>query len=102
MNLIENPKFRELLIFAGKGCTAGDIPHRTKLTGEIIEVWKRERMEFSDDMKVCLIVNCFTCFDFHALKPMLECSRKGFTDSGCLEQLKSYIISWCNRPLYCP
>lgn len=33
-------------------CAEEDIPHRTKLTGEIIEAWKRERKEFADDMKV--------------------------------------------------
>ena len=56
LNLVENPIFRELLIYVGGGkCTEEDIPHRTKLTAEIIEAWKEERRQFSNEMKVCLI-----------------------------------------------
>lgn len=39
---------------SGRLCKDEDIPHRTKLTVEIIEAWKQERKEFAEDMKVCL------------------------------------------------
>lgn len=44
---------------SGGLCKEEDIAHRTKLTKEIIEVWKWERKEFADDMKVCLLVSKF-------------------------------------------
>ena len=37
---------------SGGVCAEEDIPHRTKLTNEIIKAWKQEREEFADDMKV--------------------------------------------------
>lgn len=54
--MVNNPNFRELLIYVGGGaCLEEDIPHRTKLTNEIIEAWKQERKGFADDMKVHLM-----------------------------------------------
>ena len=55
--MVNNPIFRELLIYIGGGmCTEEDIPHRTKFTNEIIEAWKRERKVFADDMKVSWVM----------------------------------------------
>lgn len=42
------------MFVSGGSCKDEDIPHRSKLTSEIIEAWKRERKEFADDMKVSL------------------------------------------------
>ena len=56
INVIEDPNFRDLVLFLGRGAYAEeDIPHRTKLTEEIIKAWKEERKQFSAEMKVCLI-----------------------------------------------
>ena len=60
LNVIDDPNFRELLIYVGGGvCTEEDIPHRTKFTGDIIEAWKEERKVFIDDMKVHLTTQRF-------------------------------------------
>lgn len=62
--MVDNPNFRELLIYIGGGiCTEEDIPHRTKLTSDIIEAWKEERKVFAEDMKVGLITRCSICYD---------------------------------------
>lgn len=102
INLVDNPNFRELLIYIGGGtCAEEDVPHRTKFTSEIIEAWKQERKVFADEMKVCLIIAF--CIVFEASqRPSIDRTRKDLTHNRRLEHLKSYFVSWCNRPLYHP
>ena len=51
--MIDNPHFRELLLYLGQGhVTDDEIPRRTSLTASIIEAWKAEREEFYQEMKV--------------------------------------------------
>ena len=52
--MIENPHFRELLLYLGQGHVTDDkIPKRTHLTERIIKTWKAEREQFYQEMKVC-------------------------------------------------
>lgn len=73
MNVVDNPNFRELLIYIGSGaCTEEDIPHQTRLTNDIIEAWKQERKVFADDMKVGWITHWIVC---HNLRRLTFCDR---------------------------
>ena len=77
--MVENPNFRELLIYVSGGtCTEQDIPHRTKLTNDIMEAWKQERKAFADDMKVCLTMFCFTHCDLYVLMSHNRMPLEGF------------------------
>jgi len=54
INVIDNPHFRELLLYLGQGCiTDGEIPGRTHLTQSIMQAWREEREQFHQEMKVC-------------------------------------------------
>lgn len=51
--MIDNPHFRELLLYLGQGhVTDDEIPKRTYLTQSIIKAWKDEREQFHQEMKV--------------------------------------------------
>lgn len=53
INVVENPHFRELLLYLAQGkCTDEEIPRRTALTSSIIEAWMDERERFYQEMKV--------------------------------------------------
>jgi len=55
INVIENPHFRNLLLFLAQGRVLDDeIPGRTCLTESILKAWKTEREVFYQEMKVCL------------------------------------------------
>ena len=60
INVIENPHFRELLLFLAQGrVTDDEIPGRTCMTESILKTWKTEREAFYQEMKVCQV--CSLC-----------------------------------------
>lgn len=53
INVIDNPHFRELLLYLGQGrIMDGEIPGRTLLTQSIMGAWREEREQFHQEMKV--------------------------------------------------
>ena len=53
MNVADCPELRDLLLFIGSDVLVdSDIPHRTKLTGLIVENFKREYQRMIDDIQV--------------------------------------------------
>lgn len=60
---IECPEFRELLMYLNPDLDDEDIPHRTKLTEEILRRYKTKREELWKEMKVSI----------------LQCSHPGLT-----------------------
>lgn len=51
--VIDNPYFRDLLLYLGQGqISEDDIPKRTYLTESIIKAWKKDQGQFHEEMKV--------------------------------------------------
>jgi hypothetical protein len=53
MNVVEQPEFRELLLYCGQGALKNkDIPHHDKITTEAHEMYMRSKAAIMREMKV--------------------------------------------------
>jgi hypothetical protein len=88
--VVDNRGFRDLLVFVGAGtCTEEDIPHRTKLTDDIIKAWGEERKAFADDMKVCSIRCHLVCRNLCILMSCDSMPLGGFRSQRMLGVLRA-------------
>lgn len=52
INVVDCPELRDLLLYIGTELEDGDIPHRTKLSGLIVENFQREYKKMATDVQV--------------------------------------------------
>jgi hypothetical protein len=52
--VIENSRFRELLLFFNNDLNDDDLPHRTKIRTAVMEAWKSWFIDLKRDLQVSL------------------------------------------------
>ena len=55
MNMIEDPDFRDILLYLDHDLTDDQIPHRTKITEYIFSLFRERYTEMMREMEVCSV-----------------------------------------------
>lgn len=53
MNAVECPEFRDLILYLNDEITDSDIPHRTKITEFIFELFSMQYRKLVEELQVC-------------------------------------------------